>query len=1178
MNLLHSMLESPAIHRLGWVLLHSLWQGAAVGLLLAVILTALRRRGPRPRYAASCVAMLLLPTIAAATYFLIAPPAATVVSASAATAIAPPETGPVATAVAQPNVLTKSVTGRQTGESSADPNAAPLAAGPRIASRPAATTAAQPRHSIDLIRPALPWIVLSWAGGVLALSLWNLGGWVSMQRLKALTTRPVDQAVTDLARKLCQRLGLPRPPRFAQSAAVLSPLVIGALKPLILLPVSVLNELPPAQIESLLAHELAHVLRHDYLAILLQTAIETLLFYHPAVWWISRKVRQERENCCDDLAVSVTRDRSSYVRALAAVASRTPALAPAAAGGMLLPRIRRIVGIPDADAARAPRWLSGTVAVAVLLALVVGGRLYAPAAGANPAAPPATQPSGMEVTVTDEENGLPLAGVELHTVMHVSPPPVVTDASGRAHVALPPDTLSLNLWARKNGYVPAVAHWDATRRHDLIPREFSIRLERGVTVGGRVVDEHGAPIRGVTVYVSANSDHKATAAFSTQVYDDAFVTDEEGKWRCDIIPRDADQVNVRLSHPDFASDQVYGQSGHPTKEQLRSMSDVLVLKQGVSVAGRVLDAGGKPIEGARLVLGQNSLGVHAPETRSDSSGRFVLRHCRQEEHAVLVATADGHSPDVRQFLLDHDVKDLEVRLSLARPLIVRVVDPNGRPLPGTRLFIQRWRGSNLVQWDAHTDADGRAVWKEAPADSVMYDISHDGFVQLTDQPLTATGQEQTVTLLPEVKVSGTVVDDRSGKPVEKFRVLNGWTSPGSGPFWERDGNNPPIIGRNGKFEFSEDLARDGYAVRIEADGYLPAESRVFHKEDGSVAFEFRLKTSADINQTLVTPDGRPLAGADVLVVTPSSQIMVRGGSVSQQQTLTEGTKTDADGRFHVPPQLGDFRLMVVQEHGFALLRPAQLGGSAPIPVPPWGRVQGRAWVGSKPAAGQTISALPRNNPELSPQVTLRDEAVVESNGRFVLEHVPPGMADIAIQVKVGEWRSWFSYTWTQRTRVEVEAGKTSEVTIGGKGRPVVGRIVAPPSVAGQMNQLDASGWISTKLRLPAPVLPPDWQKMDANARRQWNEQRQKSPEVQAYEKAREAARYFVVRIASDGAFRSEDVPAGSDELTIRVMTPPDSESHRLLASAAQDVVVPEMPGGRSDEPLDAGTVELKEQH
>ena len=127
------------------------------------------------------------------------------------------------------------------------------------------------------------------------------------------------------------------------------------MKPVVLLPASALAGLTPQQLEAILAHELAHIRRHDYLVNLLQTLVETLLFYHPAVWWLSRRIRIERENCCDDLAVSLCGDPCTYARALADLeALRGPArsLAMAANGGSLLQRVRRLLGAPTSRRTR----------------------------------------------------------------------------------------------------------------------------------------------------------------------------------------------------------------------------------------------------------------------------------------------------------------------------------------------------------------------------------------------------------------------------------------------------------------------------------------------------------------------------------------------------------------------------------------------------------------------------------------------------------------------------------------------------------------------------------------------------------------------------------------------------------------------------------------------------------
>ncbi|NLE37981.1 MAG: M48 family metalloprotease, partial [Pirellulaceae bacterium] len=152
------------------------------------------------------------------------------------------------------------------------------------------------------------------------------------------------------------------------------------LRPIILLPAAMLTGLTPRQLEAVLAHELAHVRRHDYLVNWIQTTIETVLFYHPAVWWVSREIRQQRENCCDDLALSVCDDRIVYARALARVAelrsaryrSAVAETAVAATGGSLLDRIRRIVGPPAEGPTRRHAWLAGMLLLGVVLVATIG--------------------------------------------------------------------------------------------------------------------------------------------------------------------------------------------------------------------------------------------------------------------------------------------------------------------------------------------------------------------------------------------------------------------------------------------------------------------------------------------------------------------------------------------------------------------------------------------------------------------------------------------------------------------------------------------------------------------------------------------------------------------------------------------------------------------------------------
>jgi TonB family protein len=328
------LLASPLIDRLGWTLVHSLWQGAAIALVYGAAGWTSRERGPERRYALSLAALAALAAAPVATFLWLgadaAPSAARVASLGAAVAVE-------------------------------------------------ASTATDPA---TLLEPALPWIVALWCTGVLvsALRLW--GAWRHLIALRR-SALPLDGAeLAALVARISAELGLARRVRIARSALVASPTVIGWLEPLVLVPTAALAGLSPQQLAMILAHELAHIRRHDYLVNALQSVVETLLFYHPAVRWISARARQEREECCDEVAVRFGGDALAYAHALAdleAMRGMRTALGLAATGGVLLERIERLLGRHPAR--QRGTALASACALAMLTALTasVGEPLLAPA-------------------------------------------------------------------------------------------------------------------------------------------------------------------------------------------------------------------------------------------------------------------------------------------------------------------------------------------------------------------------------------------------------------------------------------------------------------------------------------------------------------------------------------------------------------------------------------------------------------------------------------------------------------------------------------------------------------------------------------------------------------------------------------------------------------------------------
>jgi hypothetical protein len=372
-----SSVEPAEVDRLGWTLVHFCWQGAVVALGLAVVSGLLRRRSAEARYRAAGVALGLMAALPMATFWRLGPsPAAARPTPLELPASAP--SGPGAPGEAGP--------GHEPVTRAAIPPAG-SAAGP---AGEALAAPVSPRGATGWFEPLLPWAVGLWLAGVMVLSVRLLGGWLAVQRWRHRLTRPAA-GWSGVAARLCRHLGVRRRVRVLESALVPVPAVIGWLRPVVLLPASALTGLPPRQLEALLAHELAHVRRHDYLVNLLQSVVETLLFYHPAVWWVSGRLRAERENCCDDLAVACCGDRLLYARALAGMEELRglPAgLAPAAAGRPLLARIRRTLGLTPPPDDPLAGWWAGALALALLAALAPG-QLFRPGGLADTAVVPA---------------------------------------------------------------------------------------------------------------------------------------------------------------------------------------------------------------------------------------------------------------------------------------------------------------------------------------------------------------------------------------------------------------------------------------------------------------------------------------------------------------------------------------------------------------------------------------------------------------------------------------------------------------------------------------------------------------------------------------------------------------------------------------------------------------------
>jgi len=303
MNLTQTWIESPWMKALGWTFVHSIWQIALIGLLLFIVLKCIPGRSAHTRYTISTLA-LLTTLIAALCTFIIMLPA-------------------------------------QNGLTEVSGNIV------YIAAAKSASVAAQLSAWLE---GRMPMMLSIWFGGVAILMLRLVLSFIWVSHLRN-NSFPEEQLQSTL-NHIIQRLKINVKATTSQSYHINSPVTIGHLKPLILFPVGILNQLTPNEVEAVLTHEIAHIVRRDYLSNIIQSFIETLFYYHPVTWWISRMVRSERENRADDLAVSWCGDHLGYAKALLTIqemqVGSVPKLAVGFASnkGAMLARIQRILHLP----------------------------------------------------------------------------------------------------------------------------------------------------------------------------------------------------------------------------------------------------------------------------------------------------------------------------------------------------------------------------------------------------------------------------------------------------------------------------------------------------------------------------------------------------------------------------------------------------------------------------------------------------------------------------------------------------------------------------------------------------------------------------------------------------------------------------------------------------------------
>ncbi len=680
-----SWAQSPLATRLASILLHFLWQGAALGAAAFLLLVTTKQSRPQMRYAVLLLVFTGMAACPVATWF-----------------VTPQQRGPK---VADANAVTGAIIGPAASLTTASPRSeTPLLNNPRQEStlRSASVSTSSTGTAVQAVSlPASsgvaalaestlrgldrhrPWIATAWLVGVFALALRLTAAVIGAERARRRGLMPVVESVEQTIAELAARLRSRGPVRVFESLLTETPTLVGWLAPVILLPTSALCGLTPLQLRAILAHELAHVRRHDYLVNLLQTVVETLLFYHPAVWWISRRIRHEREICCDDLAVALCGDGLAYARALAALEeerSAMPALGIAARGGSLSERIRRILNRP-APAPSDRGTLAGVGMVIVLLLALVLQHRTASSAEAEP----------------------------------ISGPSVSSQSTGRQAIAQP-----------NAGRLAAITE-PASNQHKSTPAQASLEFTF------HVVSTRRKPVAGATVrpwaigYGSGGSliSEKTAPPVKTDVNGEARIrlhlagTSSEAALMRHAVQSGLRSIAVRVDHPDHAVWSAYAELGGNRQIMLSNSTTIQIRAhrehEQASLTRLFPVLSGSLIEGADWSEQNGILTIRRVDIDSDHASRWLrVVHVAQDGPVLFSNLVDLKLHSENSISLDLTVRPsvrVEGRLadSVPRPVrsgrvVAAIVDGRGGP-------------TNWVWWaTAEIAPDGRFALDSLPAD------------------------------------------------------------------------------------------------------------------------------------------------------------------------------------------------------------------------------------------------------------------------------------------------------------------------------------------------------------------------------------------------------------------------------------------------------------------------------
>ena len=888
---------------------HSLWIGGVLGILLWALLRVTPARRTGLRYAMALVAFALMVISLPATY----------------------------TALAIEQAPRAQMTTALAGESAS----------------PAIPPAHRPKLSIKPDEPGLvamsgrvDWIPIAaglWAAGFAVMMLRMAVHLRGARRLMAGCQEASESAVGEQVQRLLERLQWRRNIRVMLAAGLSSPAVVGFLRPVLLIPAAIACELTPQQLESILLHELAHIRRHDYLVNVGQMLIEALLFFSPAVWFISRQIRIEREACCDAFAANATGEPLRYAEALSAVMSRLcnvpTAMAIMGQGkATLLDRVRRLLvpGYRPGLRLSVPMLICTVVAGLLLFAglwrttdkaVVAVADWMSDAERVEKIAQVQEEVQKAEVadgkaTVAGQivtEDGSPLPPIRWLSI-HVSNKSSsefssmnVSNGRFRSEIRSGEGIV----YVHAEGYAPAV--WGPQMlRPGEVREDIELVLKRGVTAQVTITEPDGSPVAKAEISVAHSLRY---GNGSTWVGESKLTTDAAGTF---VIPAIGElPLRLEAKLPGYQEDSA-------TFNLSDGKARTWQLQRAKAISGRVTaEADGKPVQNARIVkMFERGAGSWHPLSdeapllaRTDAQGQFTINTLNDASIYSLAVVADGYTPAlIYEFVTSKGSLDIALAPALRiRGKVIGTPEQLGKLLLRDGTMQLRWSSTVSV---AHLQGHGSGLYAPAHVEGneAIFEIT--GFIPGT---IDVGSPPHLITVDATKSIDDLVIDLRADSPKPKpIRVrevqlrikvtagapaaegmmdIIGYDATGDMKYMQKMETKV----KNGVATFAAPVGKPFRYESGQLAGYWfgrnPFDPELVLPEgEGPYVVEIEARPAGAVHGTVYDADGKPLADASVSLITVD-------------RTVTR------------PPEFPDLQPVTTGPDGKYLLTPAFLGGT-----------------------------------------------------------------------------------------------------------------------------------------------------------------------------------------------------------------------------------------------------------